>query len=152
MIRAEMNRDLADLLFRLLFSLIFIGLGAEHLIDDELIQKLMPPWVPAPRLLSIGCGILLFVGGALIALGYRLKFAALMLGLFLIVVTTLVHAPAVQGMQQAPVADPRDTWIWDTLQRSNLVKNLCLLGVCAMLPFYQTGRWSLQRILDQKKS
>lgn len=137
-----MSRDFADLVFRLLFSLIFIGLGGEHLVDDELIQKLMPAWMPGPRIISISCGIILFGGGAMIALGYRLKLAAIVLGTFLIVVTAVVHAPALQGLA-SPVVDPRDQWIWDTLQRSNFVKNLCLLGVCTMLPFYKPGRWSL---------
>lgn len=144
-----MNRDFADLFFRLLFSLIFIGLGGEHMVDDELIQELMPAWVPNPRVISIGCGIILFCGGAMIALGYRLRLAALVLGSFLIVVTALVHAPAIIGMQQTPVADPRDQWIWDTLQRSNFVKNLCLLGVCMMLPFYQPGKWSVETMLKR---
>lgn len=85
----------------------------------------------------------------MIALGYRLKLAAIMLGTFLVVVTALVHAPALASAT-SPVSDPADRWIWDTLQRSNFVKNLCLLGVCMMLPFYQMGKWSLQSYLDRK--
>ncbi|MDQ8182159.1 DoxX family protein [Pelagicoccus sp. SDUM812005] len=141
-----MSKDFSDLVFRLLFSLIFIGLGGEHLVSDELIQKLMPAWVPSPRLVSIFCGLVLFLGGGMIAIGYRLKLAAILLGTFLVAVTALVHAPALQGYL-SPVACPEDQWMWDTLQRSNFVKNLCLLGVCAMLPFYSTGKWSLEAIL-----
>lgn len=141
-----MSKDFSDLIFRILFSLIFIGLGGEHLVSDELIQKLMPEWMPAPRLVSILCGLVLFLGGALIAIGYRIKFAAVLLGSFLILVTALVHAPGLQATT-SPIACPQDQWMWDTLQRSNFVKNLCLLGVCAMLPFYSTGRWSLEAML-----
>jgi hypothetical protein len=36
------NHDVSELLFRLLFSSIFVVLGAEHLFNDDLIQKLMP--------------------------------------------------------------------------------------------------------------
>lgn len=144
-----MTRDASDLIFRLLFSLIFIGLGGEHLVSDNLIQRLMPDWVPSPRLVSIFCGLLLLSGGALIALGYRLRLAAAMLGTFLIAVTAMVHAPALQGASN-PVAHPADQWLWDTLQRSNFVKNLCLLGVCVMLLHYPLGRWSLQRYLEER--
>ncbi|MBD5779897.1 DoxX family protein [Pelagicoccus sp. NFK12] len=145
-----MSKDFSDLVFRILFSLIFIGLGGEHLVSDDLIQKLMPEWVPSPRLVSIFCGLVLFVGGGMIAIGYRLKAAALILGTFLVAVTALVHAPALQG-HFSPVACPEDQWMWDTLQRSNFVKNLCLLGVCAMLPFYSAGKWSLEAFLEARK-
>lgn len=144
-----MSRDFSDIVFRLLFSLIFVGLGAEHLISDELIQKLMPLWMPSPRVVSLGCGIILFTGGGMIALGYRLKTAAIILGSFLIGVTAIVHAPALQGYQ-SPVVSPEDQWIWDTLQRSNFVKNLCLLGVCTMLIHYKPGKWSLERFLADR--
>lgn len=145
-----MRKDFSDLVFRLLFCLIFVGLGGEHLVSDDLIQRLMPVWVPSPRAVSIFCGLFLISGGAMIALGYRLKLAAIMLGTFLVVVTALVHAPALASAS-APVSDPADRWIWDTLQRSNFVKNLCLLGVCMMLPFYETGNWSLHSYLERKR-
>ena len=38
----RISSDLSDLLFPALFCLIFIGLGGEHMVADELIQQLMP--------------------------------------------------------------------------------------------------------------
>ena len=147
---SRLGRGLSELLaFRFLFSLIFIGLGGEHIFRDELIQQLMPDWIPAARAVSIFCGLFLVTGGGLIAVGYRLKLAAVMLGAFLVAVTILVHAPALAAAR-GPVADPADQWIWDTLQRSNFVKNLCLLGVCLMLPHYRLGEWSLESLLAKK--
>lgn len=146
---SQISKDFSDLAFRILFSLIFIGLGGEHIFRDALIQEMMPTWIPIPRLVSIICGLVLTLGGGLIAIGYRLKFAALILAIFLVTVTILVHAPALAA-STAPVSNPQDTWIWDTLQRSNFVKNLCLLGVCIMLPHYKMGAWSLESILDSK--
>lgn len=146
-----MSRNLGDLLFRFLFSLIFIGLGIEHVFSDELIQRMMPDWIADPRLISIASGFLLIVGGSMIALGYRLRVAAIMLGIFLILVTAVVHAPALSA-QAAPVQDPADRWIWDTLQVSNFIKNLCLLGVCIMLPRYQMGNWSLETYLKRRSA
>lgn len=146
-----MRKDFSDLVFRILFSLIFIGLGGEHILSDDLIQRLMPYWVPSPRAVSILCGLILISGGAMIAAGYRLKIAAITLGCFLVVVTALVHAPALASAT-APISDPADRWVWDTLQRSNFVKNLCLLGVCMMLPFYEMGKWSLDSYLARKRT
>ncbi len=145
-----MRKNLSDILFRVLFSLIFIGLGSEHALSDDLLQKLMPPWVPAPRIVSILCGLFLFTGGFLIAIGYRLKLAAKMLGIFLLVVTILVHAPELVA-NDSPAAHPDDQWMWTALQRSNFVKNLCLIGVCVMLPYYQVGDWSVEKIVAKRR-
>lgn len=144
-----MSRDFSDIVFRLLFSLIFIGLGAEHIVRDELIQRLMPDWMPYPRLVSIFSGLSVMTGGLMIALGYRLKVAACILGTFIVVVTAIVHAPALGAA--APVSE-EDRWVWDTLQRSNFVKNLCLLGVCVMLTHYRLGAWSLESWLLRRSS
>lgn len=146
-----MSKNFSDLIFRILFSLIFIGLGGEHLVDDEMILKVTPDWMALPRIGSILCGLLLLVGGGMIAIGYRLKWAAIALGSFLVIVTGLVHAPGISAITP-PIVHPDDRWIWDTLQRSNFVKNLCLFGVCVMLPHYQIGDWSLEGILKRRKS
>ena len=143
-------RDLTELVFRLLFSTIFVGLGGEHIVDDTLILNLMPPWMPAPRLVSVGAGVVLLSGGSLVLLGYRLRAAAVVLGVFLVVVTALVHVPPVLGLQPTP----HDTteWAWVVLQRSNLVKNLCLLGVCLQLWWHEPGYYSLDRWLVRRRA
>ncbi len=143
------NQDFADLLFRVLFCLIFIALGGEHLVKDDLIQKLMPSWVPLPKIVSIGCGLILLLGGGLIALGYNLRFAAILLGVFLIIVTTIVHGPAI--LNTPDFINPESEWLWQILQRSNYVKNICLLGVCLLLLNYQPGKWSLEAWLRRKE-
>ena len=38
-------------------------------------------------------------------------------------------------------------WMWDILQRSNFVKNLCLLGVCFHLLHHEAGKLSLEYFL-----
>ena len=40
------DRDVRDCIFRALFALIFVGLGFEHLFSDDLLQDLMPSWMP----------------------------------------------------------------------------------------------------------
>ena len=89
-----MSKDLCDLLFRVLFSLIFLALDTEHILSDGLIQHLMPIWMPSPGVVSILVGIVLSVGGVCIVLGWQIRFAAVLLGSFVIVVTLAVHVPA----------------------------------------------------------
>jgi len=144
----RINRNVSDLLFRLLFCLIFIGLGGEHLVNDDLILKLMPEWAPFPQAISIACGCILLIGGGLIAIGYKLRFAAILLGSFLIVVTAIVHGPALSSTPD--FIAPESEWLWQVLQRSNYVKNLCLLGVCILLVHYQPGKWSLEAWLKRR--
>lgn len=136
-----LDPDVAELIFRVLFSSIFLGLGGEHIVSDHLIQNLMPSWVPAPRLFSILAGVVLLLGGTMVLVGWQLQAAAWILGCFLVLVTALVHLPAVVT---PPPPMPEDVeWMWVVLQRSNLVKNLCLLGVCFLLANHTPGRYSL---------
>ena len=135
--------DIVDLGFRGLFCLIFVGLGCEHMLNDELIRRLMPVWVPAARVVSFGCGIWLFVWGMFILLGWHLRWAAYALMLFPVPVTVFVHVP---GVFVYPVDLPENYhWVWAILQRTNLVKNLCLFGVCLHLLNYTPGKYSLTR-------
>lgn len=135
-------RSAGDLAFRLLFSFIFLALGGEHIVDDTLIQRLMPPWMPMPGVVSTGAGVVLLTGGVMVAIGWRLRAAAVLLGAFVVAVTVAVHLPAVVGLVPAP--DGTTEWAWTILQRSNLAKNLCLLGVCVQLWWHVPGRFSLE--------
>jgi uncharacterized membrane protein YphA (DoxX/SURF4 family) len=131
----------SDLAFRALFSSIFVGLGAEHVFADDRLQVLMPAWVPWPRAASIALGVVLLTGGASILLGYRVRQGALGLGAVVVVVTLCVNLP---GLFHCPASvDPDSRWLWDMFQRSNFVKNLCLLGVCIHLAEHRPGRFSL---------
>ena len=142
------HADVIDLVFRVLFCFIFLGLGGEHIVSDQLIQRLMPDWVPSKRLVSIGCGIWLVTWGSFLMVGWQLRRAAIALGLFVAVVTVFVHVPGVLESPSWITADCQ--WSWDVLQRSNLVKNLCLLGVCIHLLQHTAGRYSLQHYLDSR--
>ena len=141
--------DWRDLIFRGLFSSIFLGLGSEHLLDDRLIRHLMPGWVMFPGAVSTLSGVVLLLGGLSILFGYRLQLGARLLGAFLIVVTFAVHVP---GCFAVPADIPPDAgWIWTVLQRSNLVKNICLFGVCVHLTTQAPGRFSLDSWLGRRQ-
>jgi len=144
----DIDQDTADFLFRALFCLIFVGLGLEHIVSDSLIQHLMPVWMPMKRLVSFLCGIWLVGFGSLILLGWHMRLAAVGLALFLIVVTALVHLP---GVMIHPADVPEGSfWMWQILQRTNLVKNLCLLGVCFHLLYHRPGKYSLESWLKRR--
>jgi len=141
--------DIADLIFRVLFSIIFIGLGMEHLFADDIILQMMPEWIPQKKAFSLLAGAVNLLGGVLIMIGYRIRVGALILGSFLIVVTLVIHAPA---LFHTPAAIPDQWhWLWVVFQRSSFVKNLCLLGVCFQLLHHNLGRYSLTRYLNPIK-
>lgn len=146
----KLNRDQADLIFRALFCSIFVGLGGEHLFHDDLIRRLMPEWMPMQRLVSALCGLWLITWGGMLLLGWRIQLAAKALALFLIVVTLVVHAPGV--MIKSLNIPESDYWMWEILQRSNLVKNMCLLGVCLQLHYYELGKYSLEKYLLRRQA
>jgi uncharacterized membrane protein YphA (DoxX/SURF4 family) len=144
----RVNSDTRDLIFRGLFSSIFLGLGSEHLLDDRLIRHLMPGWIEYPTLVSRVSGTVLLLGGLSILTGYRMQLGARLLGAFLFVVTLTVHLP---GCFKIPADIPADAaWIWTVLQRSNLVKNVCLFGVCVHLTTQAPGRFSIDAWLAQR--
>ena len=144
----KIDEDTAELLFRALFCTIFVGLGGEHLLSGDLLLRLMPGWVTYPHLVSILCGLWLVFWGGLILVGWQVHLAAIALGIFLIVVSFAVHLP---GVMWHPVElAPEYYWLWDILQRSNLVKNACLLGVCFWLLHHDVGRYSLERYLENR--
>src|SRR5437879_1044105 len=55
----RVDDDTRDLIFRGLFSSIFLGLGCEHQLDDRLLQHFMPAWVQYPMLASRLSGVVL---------------------------------------------------------------------------------------------
>ena len=137
----RVDADMRDLIFRGLFSSIFLGLGCEHLLDDHVIQHLMPGWVHFRVLASRLSGVVLLLGGLSILTGYRMQLGARLLGAFLAIVTLTVHVP---GCFTVPADIPSDSaWLWTVFQRSNLVKNVCLFGVCVHLTTHAPGRFSI---------
>ena len=132
----------SDLFFRVTFSLIFLALGLEHLFSDDVIQSMMPAWLgDAKRPLSILAGVVLLAGGGSVFLGWRLHQGAAMLATFLVIVTLVVHVPALFSV---PEDLPESYgWLWDVYQRSNLIKNLCLLGGCVHFLNHRVGKYSL---------
>lgn len=143
------KKDYADLVFRLLFSSIFLGLGMEHLFQDELVQKLMPDWFVYKRVLSILAGCVLVSGACSLITGYKVREASVLLSGFLVTVTLVIHLPELSGRPAGLTEDW--VWLWQVFQRSNFVKNVCLLGVCVHLYSYEPGYFTWERARARRR-
>ena len=141
----KLSYHLTDFIFRMLFSLIFIGLGFEHIFSSDLIIKLMPEWIIYKQMTAVLTGFVLLGGGISILVGCKVHQGAWVLLVFLIVVTATVHLPAVFSKPEGLPENWR--WLWNIYQRSNLVKNLCLIGVCLHLTNHETGKYSMRYFL-----
>jgi len=89
---------------------------------------------------GIGC----WGGGTLVLFG-----RATGLGAFAAVVTLAVHVPG--GLARPIFVESEALWLWDILQRTNLVKNICLLGGCFHFLHHRLGKYSLARYLGNKR-
>jgi putative oxidoreductase len=77
-------------------------------------------------------GVLALLGGLSVALGYKARIGALLLALFLIPVTIIMHR--FWGLHDAQAA---------MLQRVMFFKNLSLLGTTALIGYFGAGPFSL---------
>jgi putative oxidoreductase len=116
---------------RLLFAAIFLLAAPGH-FKQETIQYAASAGVPAANLLVPASGILAFVGGALILLGWHARIGALLLIAFLLPVTLTMHA-------FWSVADPA----MHQLQQGMFMKNLGLMGGALLIAYFGSGPMSL---------
>ena len=107
---------------RLLFSILFIVASAGH-FSPQTIDAAARHGVPLAALLVPVSGVIALTGGLSVLVGFRTRFGALLLVLFLIPVSLLMH--------NFWAADDPNTATNDMI---NFTKNLALLG--ATLMFY----------------
>ena len=119
------------LLGRVLFALIFITAAPRH-FTHEGIQHAAELGVPLAALLVPLSGLMALAGGLSIALGYRARWGAWLLVVFLVPVTLMMHAfwklqdPALTHIQQAMFA-----------------KNLSMLGAALLMAYSGVGPFSI---------
>lgn len=116
---------------RALFSVIFIQAVIGH-FSSGAIDAASSHGVPLATLVVPLAGVLACVGGVMVLLGYRARFGAFLLLLFLVPVTLVMH-------DFWNVSDAAQA----ATQRAHFFKNTSLAGATLLLMYYGAGPISL---------
>lgn len=121
------------LLGRICFSVIFIMSAFSHFTQST-IQYAASQGVPYPWLLVPLSGILSLLGGISILLGFKAKWGAWAIILFLIPVTLTMHH--FWDVSNANAAQQ---------QQIQFFKNLAMLGGALLITYFGSGPWSMTK-------
>jgi putative oxidoreductase len=116
---------------RLLFSLIFLASAPMHFTSQG-IGYAAAYGVPSAEVLVPLSGVLLLLGGLGILFGYHARIAALLLVLFLVPVTLMMH-------NFWAIADAAEA----QTQQIMFMKNLSMLGAALLFVYFGSGPFSL---------
>jgi putative oxidoreductase len=119
------------LLARFLFALIFLMSGPRHFLSQT-IAYAASQGVPMASIAVPLAGLLAFVGGLSILLGYRAKIGAWLIVLFLVCITPMMH-------KFWAATDP----MMYQMQFIMFMKNLSMLGGALLISQVGSGPWSL---------
>lgn len=89
--------------------------------------------MPMPEALLVGAIVVELLGGLIIVAGWKSRWAALAIFLFLIPTTLIFHNPAGLAGQEAQT------------QMINLMKNVSIMGGMLLLAAFGPGAWSVDR-------
>ncbi len=121
------------LLGRILYVAIFLMAGPNHFTAGA-IGYGASKGVPMASIVVPIAGIIAFVGGLSILLGYKAKYGAWLIIVFLLPVTFMIH-------NFWTYADPMQA----QEQMVNFMKNLSMLGAAFMIAHYGSGPLSLDK-------
>jgi len=124
------------LLGRILFSLIFLFSGFAHFMPATIAYS-ASQGVPMASVLVPLSGVIAIIGALCIILGFKAKFGAFMILLFLIPVTFMMH-------RFWTVTDP----MMRQMQMSMFMKNISMMGGALIIAYFGSGPLSI----DRKKS
>jgi putative oxidoreductase len=116
---------------RLLFTLIFLESVPMH-FSAQGIAYAAHSGVPWPNVLVPAAGVLALAGGLSVLLGYHARIGALLLALFLIPVTLIMHA--FWNIPDAALA---------RMQMIMFMKNVSMLGAALMVAHFGAGPISI---------
>ncbi|HEU0035645.1 MAG TPA: DoxX family protein [Kofleriaceae bacterium] len=116
---------------RALFALIFITSIFGH-FSRTTIDYAAAHGVPLATIVVPLSGVLALVGGVMILLGYRARFGAFLLIVFLVPVTVVMHR--FWGLPDPQMAE---------MQRVMFMKNLSLIGTALLVMYWGSGPYSL---------
>jgi putative oxidoreductase len=121
---------------RQLFSIIFILASARH-FNPQTIASATRHSVPLPNILVPLSGVIAFVGGLSVLLGYRTRFGAWLLVIFLVPVTLMMH----------------NFWaVWDPatsqIEKAMFMKNVTMLGGALLISYFGAGPLSVDAFIE----
>jgi len=123
---------------RILLSAIFISFGAKH-FSVETINYGTSAGVPAASFLVPLAGIIAMTGGLSILLGYKARWGAWLLVIFLVPVSFIMHA-------YWNIQEPMQHQI----QQIMFMKNMSMLGGALILTYFGSGPLSLDNKIKLK--
>src|SRR5260221_8872472 len=115
------------LMGRVLFSSIFVMASLGH-FSDQTISYAAAQGVPLASIAVPLSGVLALLGGLSVALGYKAKYGAWLLALFLVPVTVMMH-------NFWAIADPMTA----RMQQAMFMKNLTMLGTAFLISYFGSG-------------
>ncbi|MET3879468.1 DoxX family protein [Chitinophaga sp. OAE865] len=122
---------IVPLLGRILFALIFLMSGLNH-ITGEGADYAAAAGVPAPGFLVPFAGLLALLGALSILLGYKVKYGAWLIVIFLVPVSLAMH-------NFWTVKDPMQ----QQMQMAMFMKNVAILGGALLLAYFGAGPYSI---------
>ncbi|MBD1866361.1 DoxX family protein [Cyanobacteria bacterium FACHB-471] len=121
-------QKIIPLIARTCLAVIFLRSGAGKVLDFAGTQEqIAGAGLPLAALMTVGAIVFELVGAVLVLLGYKAKWGALLLILFLIPTTLLFHTNFAEGMQV-----------------TQFFKNLAILGGLLMVTAFGSGPLSLE--------
>lgn len=130
----------AMLVGRILFAFIFLVASTGH-FSPTMIGFAASQGVPMASFLVPASGVLALVGGLSVLLGYKAKWGAWLLVLFLVPVTLMMH-------NFWSMTDPMMT----QMHMAMFMKNLGLLGGALLIAYAGSGPFSLDNRLAERSS
>lgn len=112
---------------RFFYTLIFLLSSMNH-FKSAGVAYAASQGVPAPQLLVPLSGLMILFGGLSVLLGYRARLGALLLILFLVPVTLMMH-------NFWTLSDP----MMYQIQQAMFMKNLSMLGAALMILYFGSG-------------
>src|SRR5258706_9386808 len=122
-----------------LFSLIFIVASAAH-FNAHTVDAAAAHGVPLPDLLVPLSGLIALLGGLSILLGFQTRIGGLLLVIFLVPVTAVMH-------NFWSVSDPMTLQI----QKAMFMKNVAMLGGALVISYLGADPLSLDALMSQRK-
>jgi putative oxidoreductase len=126
------------LLARIFFSIIFILAGFGH-FSSASIGYAASSGVPLASVFVPLSGVIALLGGLSIILGYKVKWTAWLLVIFLVPVTFTMH-------QFWAVSDP----MMAAVQQAMFFKNISMIGAAILISYFGTGPLSVDEWLKTR--